>query len=80
MPGNAYSLQATFITLSRMLWALDILQVLENGKEVLQSADDLLVTRLANLRCRLVPQQKGIADLIALEAERADRGCGIYEW
>lgn len=82
-PGMHIALQAMFITLSRMLWAFDILQVLENGKEVLQSADDFttkLVTRPANLRSRLVPRHKGVADFIALEAERAETEAAAYEW
>lgn len=58
-----------------MLWAFDILPFLEDGKEIIPSADDFitgLVTRPANLRYRLSTRSKGVEELIMLEAERAE--------
>ncbi|KAG6845687.1 hypothetical protein H0H87_004948 [Tephrocybe sp. NHM501043] len=74
-PGMNIALQAMFITLSRLLWAFDILPVSENGKDYIPPADDFthgLVSRPANLKYRLVPRQEGIVDLIMLDAEKAD--------
>ncbi|KAG6865615.1 hypothetical protein C0991_000902 [Blastosporella zonata] len=74
-PGMHIAQQAMFITLSRLLWAFDILPVSENGKLNIPSADDFtsgLISRPANLKYRLVPRHKGVVDLIMLDAEKAD--------
>ncbi|KAG6918023.1 hypothetical protein DXG01_016875 [Tephrocybe rancida] len=74
-PGMHIALQALYISLSRLLWAFDILPVSENGKEYIPPADDFtsgLVSRPANLKYRLVPRHEGVLDLITLDAEKAD--------
>ncbi|KAF9073503.1 cytochrome P450 [Rhodocollybia butyracea] len=73
-PGMHVALQSLYIVISRMLWAFDVLPVVENGVEYIPGADDFtlgLVSRPANLKYRLVPRFEYVKELITMEAERA---------
>jgi len=80
-PGMHVALQSLYIVIARILWAFDVLPVVENGVEYIPGADDFtlgLVSHPANLKYRLVPRSDNVKDLIILEAERATADVAIY--
>ncbi|KAG6813351.1 hypothetical protein H0H92_011899 [Tricholoma furcatifolium] len=81
-PGMHIALQTIFIVLSRMLWAFDVLPVSVNGKQYIPPADDFtngLISKPANLKYHLTLRHKGVADLILLDAEKADMDAMAWE-
>jgi hypothetical protein len=58
-----------------MLWAFDVLPIVENGVPYIPDANDFttgLVSYPANLKYRLVPRSESARELIIMEAERAN--------
>jgi len=67
---------------SRILWAFDVLPIVENGVEYIPGADDFtigLVSRPANLKYRLVPRTENVKDLINMDAERAAADVAVFD-
>ena len=65
-----------------MLWAFDVLPIVENGVEYIPGADDFtigLVSRPANLKYRVVPRAENVQNLINLDAERAAADVAIFD-
>ncbi|KAI0353739.1 cytochrome P450 [Trametes cingulata] len=75
-PGLHIANQSIFIVITRLLWAFNIVPVLDaDGKPVLPPADDFtsgLITRPNPFPCSFEVRGRHVEELIALEADRAE--------
>ncbi|KAI1456408.1 cytochrome P450 [Annulohypoxylon moriforme] len=74
-PGMYVALQSLYIAMARMLWAFEVLPVIENGKPYIPDADDFsygLVSYPAALKYRLVARSEKHREIAMREAELAE--------
>ncbi|PSN69539.1 cytochrome P450 [Corynespora cassiicola Philippines] len=74
-PGMYVALQSLYIAMARMLWAFEVLPVIENGKPYIPDADDFsygLVSYPAALKYRLVARSEKHKEIAMREAELAE--------